>query len=70
MAAKKTKKTPKPDTDGRKKGKESTIKVRTVKPILLGEGQTRRPGRPKKGEKVVRKVVRRKVPSLRSPVIA
>ncbi|HEU4950339.1 MAG TPA: rRNA maturation RNase YbeY [Holophagaceae bacterium] len=47
-------------------------KVRAVKPILLGEGQApRRPGRPRKGEgPVVRKVVRRKVPSLRSPVIA
>jgi probable rRNA maturation factor len=48
-------------------------KVRAMKPIVLGEAK-RGPGRPRKGESpsgaVVRKVVRRKVPSLRSPVIA
>lgn len=57
------------------KARKRTVrkKVRAVKPIVLGEGQAprRRPGRPRKGEApVARKVVRRKVPSLRSPVIA
>ena len=47
-------------------------KVRAVKPIVLGKEPVKRgPGRPRKGdETVVRKVVRRKVPTLRSPVIA
>ncbi|MBS1785715.1 MAG: rRNA maturation RNase YbeY [Acidobacteria bacterium] len=62
---------------GKKTGKKAATKVRAVKPIVLGkvEGEAKRgPGRPRKGEArpagVVRKVVRRKVPSLRSPVIA
>ncbi|HTL97991.1 MAG TPA: rRNA maturation RNase YbeY [Holophagaceae bacterium] len=51
--------------------KAAAKKVRAVKPIVLGQDGARRgPGRPKKGEAVIRKVVRRKVPSLRSPVIA
>jgi probable rRNA maturation factor len=58
----------------RQASKKAVKKVRAVKPILLGqEGVKRGPGRPRKGESpkvVVRKVVRRKVPSLRSPVIA
>ena len=57
----------------RKAAKKSVKKVRAVKPILIGDGVKRGPGRPRKGEApkvVVRKVVRRKVPSLRSPVIA
>lgn len=53
--------------------KKAVKKVRAVKPILVGVAK-RGPGRPRKGESpsgaVVRKVVRRKVPSLRSPVIA
>ncbi len=58
----------------RKKARKAGKTVRSVKPIKLGEAK-RGPGRPRKGEsaaagKVVRKVVRRKVPSLRSPVIA
>lgn len=55
-----------------KKSAAKKVSVRAVKPIVLGEPK-RRPGRPRKGEStgpVVRKVVRRKVPSLRSPVIA
>ncbi|HXC16739.1 MAG TPA: rRNA maturation RNase YbeY [Holophagaceae bacterium] len=54
-----------------KPAKKAGKKVRAVKPIVLGEAK-RGPGRPRKGESpaVVRKVVRRKVPSLRSPVIA
>lgn len=68
--AKRVKKPLKPDRSGRKKGQKSTKSVRTVKPILLSDGHARRPGRPKKGDTVVRKTVRRKVPSLRSPVIA
>jgi probable rRNA maturation factor len=59
--------------DARKKARKAGKKVRAVKPIVLGEAK-RGPGRPRKGESragaVVRKVVRRKVPSLRSPVIA
>ncbi|MBS1766742.1 MAG: rRNA maturation RNase YbeY [Acidobacteria bacterium] len=57
----------------KKASKKAVKKVRAVKPIVLGEGVKRGPGRPRKGESpkvVVRKVVRRKVPSLRSPVIA
>lgn len=58
---------------GAKKARKAAKKVRAVKPIVLGEAR-RGPGRPRKGETpagaVVRKVVRRKVPSLRSPVIA
>lgn len=55
--------------------KKAVKKVRAVRPIVVGqEGVKRGPGRPRKGEAaakvVVRKVVRRKVPSLRSPVIA
>ena len=54
--------------------KKAAKKVRAVKPILVGVVAKRGPGRPRKGESpsgaVVRKVVRRKVPSLRSPVIA
>ncbi len=55
-------------------GRKPSTKVRAVKPIVLGEVK-RGPGRPRKGEAkggsgVVRKVVRRKVPNLRSPVIA
>ena len=55
--------------------KASVQKVRAVKPIVLGkDGVKRGPGRPRKGESpagtVARKVVRRKVPNLRSPVIA
>ena len=57
----------------RKKATKAAQKVRAVKPILVGAAK-RGPGRPRKGESpsgaVVRKVVRRKVPSLRSPVIA
>ena len=58
---------------GQKKAprKAAAKKVRAVKPIVLGQDGARRgPGRPRKGEAVARKVVRRKVPSLRSPVIA
>ena len=57
----------------KKAAKKAGKKVRAVKPIVLGEAR-RGPGRPRKGESpsgaMVRKVVRRKVPSLRSPVIA
>jgi len=71
--AEKAKKAKKVKARAPKKAKAAVKKVRAVKPILVGEVR-RGPGRPRKGEgpsgKVVRKVVRRKVPSLRSPVIA
>ena len=57
----------------KRSAKKAVKKVRAVKPIVIGEGVKRGPGRPRKGESpkvVVRKVVRKKVPSLRSPVIA
>lgn len=57
----------------KKQAKKPVTKVRLVKPIVLGEPK-RGPGRPRKGEApaagTVRKVVRKKVPAFRSPVIA
>lgn len=72
LKARKARKVKVADEGGRKKAKKGGKKVRAVKPIVLGlpNSQARRPGRPKQGEAVVRRVVRRKVPSLRSPVIA
>ncbi|HET8900889.1 MAG TPA: rRNA maturation RNase YbeY [Holophagaceae bacterium] len=71
--AQKAKKAKKAGAGARKKAAKVPKKVRAVKPILVGVAK-RGPGRPRKGESpsgaVVRKVVRRKVPSLRSPVIA
>ena len=74
VKVKKTSPTRKPASKVSKKKSDAKAgkKVRAVKPIVLGE--PRRRGRPRKGEAPTgapsRKVVRRKVPSLKSPVIA